>query len=137
MKLPELKKALLKLGPEFKLKPSSDIPDTADAFAVQVDDVDFSVIADGPDTDSAGVTVCCVFGEVPAPDTQAVLLRAMGLNWQLAKQGAKAACWLPDLDESDDLFYVFSTDVNEKVVPELANVMGSVAKQALIYQQTH
>lgn len=130
MKLSELETPLLKLGPSFK--PSSGAAHTSDCIRLEVDDVDFTVVADNQNSDR--VTVCCLFGPIPA-DKKAWVLRGIVMqNLALLRKRSHAGFGVVD----GDLIYAFSTDVNSQpeVVQALGRVMRSAASAALGWQQS-
>ena len=130
MKLSDLEAPLLKLGPSFKSPAGA--PHTNDAIRLEVDDVDFTVVADSSNSDR--VTVCCLFGEIPPAQMSGVLRGIVRRNVELMEQESSAAFGVSD----GDLIYAFSTDVNNQpeFVQELGRVMRSAASHALSWQQS-
>lgn len=130
MKLSDLEAPLLKLGPSFKS--SAGAPHTNDAIRLEIDDVDFTVVADSTNPDR--VTVCCLFGPIPPALMPDVLRGVVKHNVELMEQESSAAFGVSD----GDLIYAFSTDVNNQpeFVQELGRVMRSAANQALSWQQS-
>lgn len=130
MKLSELETPLLKLGPSFKQ--STGAAHTNDCICLEIDDVDFTEVADSSNSDR--VTVCCLFGPIPPAHMSDVLRGVVKRNLELMEQESSAAFGVSD----GDLFYAFSTDVSNRpeFVPELGRVMRSAAGQALSWQQS-
>lgn len=130
MKLSELETPLLKLGPGFK--PSNGSAHTSDSFCLEVDDVDFTVVADS--ANSERVTVCCLFGPIPVDKMPWVLRGIVKQNLELTRKRSHAGFGVVD----GDLIYAFSTDVNNRpeVVQALGRVMRSTASSALGWQQS-
>lgn len=130
MKLSDLEAPLLKLGPSFKS--SAGAPHTNDAIRLEIDDVDFTVVADSTNPDR--VTVCCLFGQIPPAQMSDVLHRIVALNVELMEKRSTAAFGVSD----GDLIYAFSTDINPQpeFVQALGCVMRSAASNALAWQES-
>ncbi|WP_332740270.1 hypothetical protein [Hydrogenophaga sp.] len=127
MKLSEFEASLLKLGPNFK---KSAIPASGDSINLEIDDVDFTVVASNANVDR--VTVCCLFGPIPADHMSDVLRGIVKQNLELMRQQSNAGFGVND----GDLIYAFSTDVTNQpeIVQAVGRIMRSAASQALNWQ---
>jgi hypothetical protein len=128
MKLLDFEAALLKLGPNFK---KSAVPATSDSINLEIDDVDFTVIASNANVDR--VTVCCLFGPIPADHMSDVLRGIVKQNLELMRQQSNAGFGVDD----GDLIYAFSTDVTiqPEIVQAVGNIMRTTARNALDWQK--
>ncbi len=129
MKLSEFEASLLKLGPNFK---KSTVPATSDSINLEIDDVDFTVVANSANVDR--VTVCCLFGAVPSEHMSDVLRGIVKQNLELMRQRSNAGFGVSD----GDLIYAFSTDVSNQpeIVQAVGHIMQTTASNARHWQKS-